>query len=466
MARMRLSTRRLLIIVVGLVLVVALIGVGYAFGPWRSPVAATDPNPSPSSIPTTPAPEVEPADPPAPVLKPVRKGPIPDEDEVERAIEKVGSPKAKLGALVEDAFSGEEVYEHNGDVPMMPASTLKLLISASALAALGPGHEFSTRVVADGKGRIILLGGGDPYLTDKAVPDSYPVRGSIEDLAAATAAKLRAAGQTKIKLGYDASLFTGRPWNPTWPSTYRDQVTPTSALWVNEGRHSGGPRDTDPARSAAEAFASALKAKKIAVTKISEETAEPKADQLAEVTSMPLERIVEQVLLTSDNDGAEVLFRHLAVAAGRPGSITEARKAIEDLLTELKIWNDEMVIHDGSGLSRSNRIPVEALVDALRQAASGDHPELRALLTGLPVAGAEGTLRSRFTDPRAEAGIGLVRGKTGTLTGVQSLAGTIWTADKSLLVYAFVINEPKDEWLAREWLARASTALAGCGCTG
>jgi D-alanyl-D-alanine carboxypeptidase/D-alanyl-D-alanine-endopeptidase (penicillin-binding protein 4) len=458
------STRRLLIIGIGLVLVLALLGVGYAFGPWRTPVAATDPTPPPRTSPT-PTPKPDPAAPPAPVLKPVRKGPIPDADQVERAIERVGSPKAKLGALVEDAFSGEEVYDRDGDEAMMPASTLKILTSAAALLALGPGHEFSTRVVADGRGRIILLGGGDPYLTDRAEPDSYPVRGSLDDLAKATAAELRSAGQTKIRLGYDGSLFTGRAWNPTWPGTYGDQVTPTSALWVDRGRHAGGPRDKDPARAAADAFAEALKRHKIGVTKISAATAEPKAEQLAEVTSMPLERIVEQVLLTSDNDGAEVLFRHLAVAAGRPGSISEARKAIKDLLSELKVWDDDMVIHDGSGLSRENRVPAEALVDTLRQAVSEDHLELRSVLTGLPVAGAEGTLRTRFTDPAAEAGIGLVRGKTGTLTGVQSLAGTVWTADRSLLVYAFVINEPRDEWLAREWLARASTALAGCGCS-
>ncbi|WP_152364186.1 D-alanyl-D-alanine carboxypeptidase/D-alanyl-D-alanine endopeptidase [Microlunatus speluncae] len=464
MPRISPSTRRLLIIGVGLVLVLALVGVGYAVGPWRTPVSATDPTPAPSVAPT-PTPKPEPAAAPAPVLKPVSKGPVPDADEVERVIEKVGSSKSELGAVVQDVFSGKEVYDHDGDEPMMPASTLKILTGAAALVALGPGHEFSTRVVADGKGRIILLGGGDPYLTDKAAPDSYPVRGSIEELAATTAEQLRASGQTKIKLGYDASLFTGRAWNPTWPSNYGDQVTPTSALWVNEGRHQGAPRDTDPALAAATAFGKALQRHKITVTKISEETAAPKAKQLAEVTSMPLERIVEQVLLTSDNDGAEVLFRHLAVASGGPGSIGQARGSIEEILTELKVWDDEMVIHDGSGLSRENRVPADALVKALRLAATSDHPELRAVLTGLPVAGAEGTLRTRFTDPRAVAGIGLVRGKTGTLTGVQSLAGVVRTADGSLLAYAFVINEPKDEWLAREWLARASTALAGCGCT-
>ncbi|NYE73044.1 D-alanyl-D-alanine carboxypeptidase/D-alanyl-D-alanine endopeptidase [Microlunatus parietis] len=444
----------------------ALLGLGSACSPFPQ-VSATDQTPPPASTaPPTPTPTVaaEPAAAPAPVLKPVGKGPVPDPDRVKRAIERVGSPKAELGAVVEEVFTGKTLYDRNGDDPVLPASTVKLLTSAAALAALGPDHEFSTKVVAGAKGQVILVGGGDPYLTDTTVPDSYPARGSLDVLAAQTARQLRKSGQTTIRLGYDESLFTGRAWNATWPGNYRDQVTPTSALWVNEGRHQGAPRDTDPAKAAAAAFAKALKQQKISVTKITEQKAAAKAKPLASVSSMPLERIVEQVLLTSDNDGAEVLFRHLAVAADRPGSIDEAQQQLEESLTELKAWDKESEVYDGSGLSRQNRVPAEVLVAVLRAAASDDHPELRAVLTGLPVAGAEGTLRSRFTDPAAEDGIGVVRGKTGTLTGVSSLAGIVRTEDGALLAYAFVINEPKDPWLAREWVAKASTALARCGC--
>lgn len=457
--------RRRRLAVAGIGVGLALLGLGAACSPFPQ-VSATDQTPPPGNTAPTPTVAAQPAADPTPVLKPVGKGPVPDPDEVERAIKRVGSPKAELGAVVEEVFTGKELYDHDGDEPVLPASVLKLLTSAAALAALGPDHEFSTRAVAGGKGQVILVGGGDPYLTDKADPDSYPVRGSLEELAAQTARQLRKSGQTTIKLGFDESLFTGRAWNSTWPGNYRDQVTPTSALWVNEGRHEGAPRDTDPAKAAAGAFATALKQQKIKVTKIAEQEATEEAEQLAAVSSMPLERIVEQVLLTSDNDGAEVLFRQLAVAADRPGSIDEAREQLEEILTGLKAWDKATRVYDGSGLSRQNRVPAEVLVAVLRAAASADHPELRAVLTGLPVAGAEGTLRSRFTDPAAEDGIGVVRGKTGTLTGVSSLAGIVRTADGSLLAYAFIINEPKDPWLAREWVAKASTALARCGCTG
>jgi len=465
MGRLGPAALRPVIIAVSLVLVLSLLVMaGYALWVERTPVAASDPTPTPSRTPT-PTPTPEPADPPTAVLQPVRKGPVPDPKQVQRLIKKVGSPKAELGGAVVDVFSGEEVYDHDADEQLLPASTLKLLTSAAALAALGPDHEFSTSVVNGKKGQIILVGGGDPYLTDRVQPDTYPERGSLAELAAETAAQLRDAGQTSIALGYDASLFAGPAWNPTWPSSYRDQVTPTSALWVNEGRHSGGPRDTDPARAAAKAFAKELQRQKIKVSKIAEATAEPKARSLAVVASMPLERIVEQVLLTSDNDAAEVLFRQVAVAAGKPGTINAARKALVQTLAGLKLVDDEAEIHDGSGLSRQNRVSAALLVETLRLAATDDHPQLRALLTGLPVAGAEGTLRLRFTDPAAEDGIGLVRGKTGTLTGVHSLAGVVRTEDGSFLAYAFMINEPKDAWLAREWVAKAATALTRCGCS-
>jgi serine-type D-Ala-D-Ala carboxypeptidase/endopeptidase (penicillin-binding protein 4) len=177
-----------------------------------------------------------------------------------------------------------------------------------------------------------------------------------------------------------------------------------------------------------------------------------------------LDRVVEQMLLVSDNDAAEVLLRHVALAAGRPGSTGEGVRAVRAELTELGAWTDSTRILDGSGLARGNVLPATSLVRVLRLAAGEDRTDLRALVTGLPVAGVEGSLRIRFGDEASLAGRGVVRGKTGTLREVHSLAGLIRTRDGSVLVYAFLINRPKNAYNARVWLERVTAALSTCGC--
>jgi D-alanyl-D-alanine carboxypeptidase/D-alanyl-D-alanine-endopeptidase (penicillin-binding protein 4) len=72
------------------------------------------------------------------------------------------------------------------------------------------------------------------------------------------------------------------------------------------------------------------------------------------------------------------------------------------------------------------------MVKVLRLAAQDRHPELRAVVTGLSVAGVEGSLRTRFFDDASLAGRGVVRAKTGTLRKVHTLAGTVRTSDGSV----------------------------------
>jgi D-alanyl-D-alanine carboxypeptidase/D-alanyl-D-alanine-endopeptidase (penicillin-binding protein 4) len=179
---------------------------------------------------------------------------------------------------------------------------------------------------------------------------------------------------------------------------------------------------------------------------------------------MPLERIVEHLLMVSDNDAAEVIFRQAAIGAGRPGSIGEATKVVRAELTKLDIWDPGMIITDGSGLARQTKVPADSMVKMLRVAAGEQHPELRAVITGLPVAGVEGSLKRQYYDDQSLAGRGVVRGKTGTLNKVRARAGVLRTTDGSVLAYAFLINKPKNEYNAVIWLDRVTTSLSTCGC--
>jgi D-alanyl-D-alanine carboxypeptidase/D-alanyl-D-alanine-endopeptidase (penicillin-binding protein 4) len=86
------------------------------------------------------------------------------------------------------------------------------------------------------------------------------------------------------------------------------------------------------------------------------------------------------------------------------------------------------------------------------------------VLTGLPVAGFTGTLDERFDSPAATDGVGLIRAKTGSLTGVSSLAGTVVARDGTAYAFAMMADDVPNAVAARSALDDAAAALARCGC--
>jgi D-alanyl-D-alanine carboxypeptidase/D-alanyl-D-alanine-endopeptidase (penicillin-binding protein 4) len=120
---------------------------------------------------------------------------------------------------------------------------------------------------------------------------------------------------------------------------------------------------------------------------------------------------------------------------------------------------------DGSGLSVRDRIPAAALASTLLAAVSGGHARLRPLLSGLSVAGWDGTLleEDRFSGPAAIAD-GLVRAKTGTLTGVSGMAGLLTDADGRQLVFSFVADQAPAEGPSRVAVDNLVATLVRCGC--
>ncbi len=442
----------------------------YATGLLHDGGASTVP-PGVFSSPAAPGPpdvpDPEPQGAPPGVLAPAHAGPAPQASKLAAKVNAVtfGPKNGSFSGSVIDGGSGKVLFAKNASKAYIPASTLKLLTTTAALSILGPQHQFTTRVVSSSATRIVLVGGGDPYLM-ASPSSSEPGRASLSRLAQLTAAQLTKTKHTTVELRYDVSLFSGPAWHPDWPSVYRDQVTPISALWINEGRVGGsvGGRVSNPTKVAAEVFAAALRARGITVTGVQHATVAKDAPELAAVSSQPLARIVEHLLMVSDNDAAEVVARQAAIGAGRPGSFAGARDAIQARLVKLGIWDDRARIRDGSGLSRSNKVPSHVLVTALRLALEAAHPELRAVATGLPVAGVEGSLRVRFSEKGTAAARGVVRGKTGTLTGVSGLAGYMRTGDGSLLVYAFLVNHSTDYFGTRAWLDLVTNAVSTCGC--
>ncbi|KOU94685.1 D-alanyl-D-alanine carboxypeptidase [Streptomyces sp. XY593] len=364
-------------------------------------------------------------------------------------------------ASVVDTATGQVLYDSGAREAMTPASTVKIATAAAVLAALGPEHRIRTTVVpGTTPGQIVLVGGGDPSLTAKKKSPAGS-GGSLVALAADAAQALKAAGTDTVTLGYDDSLYTGPARHPIGMNP---NIAPVTALAADEGRpddSTSGPvdRTDDPSGAAARAFRTLLAERGVKVT------AEPVrakaaagAQPLAVTQSTPVAGLVERMLTNSDNDIAEALARQTALASGQPASFEGAEKAVTARLAGLGVDMTGSRFADGSGLNRADKVSAGLLTGLLAKAADPQHPELRPVLTGLPVAGFTGTLRARNagTSPAA----GLVRAKTGTLTGVNSLSGTVVDSTGRLLAFAFLTaNSPGAEG-AEKGLDKLAAAVA------
>ena len=395
------------------------------------------------------------------VTPPVVTAPLPHPAKLAAKLRAVSTKGIGKTALIVTTTDGQVLTNRSGSTPLTPASTMKVLTGMAALDVLGPDRTFVTRAVDAGDGRVVLVGGGDPLLTNKTSTSIYKVA-SLQNLAMTTAAALKAAGRTSITLRYDASLFSGPTFSPAWKSKWRRYEARVAALEINSGKLGNGRASTNPPAHAAKAFAGRLRSAGITVTSIAVDKAPATSVELARVTSTPLTRILKRTLLISDNVAAETLLRHAAIARGRAGSFTGAAANLRAWLTEHSLWEPGQKILDGSGLAPGSKLTPKALAGAIRLALAS--PKYAPVIAGLPVAGVSGTLKNRFDDKSERAGRRTVHAKTGTLSGLAGLAGFVTTADGAVLVFAALGNKATSYYRVYDWLDREAAAMARCGC--
>ncbi|MEU0832852.1 D-alanyl-D-alanine carboxypeptidase/D-alanyl-D-alanine-endopeptidase [Streptomyces sp. NPDC005969] len=353
--------------------------------------------------------------------------------------------------VVIDTATGKRLYGKGADTAMTPASTVKIATGVAALSALGPDHRIATTVRASPDSRTLtLVGGGDPTL-DKA---------ALRELAAGAVRALRDRGVDSVRLRYDTSRYSGPARHPIGPN---ENIAPVSALMLDEGRldrtDSGpAPRSGDPAGDAARTFAGLLNDAGIGTRSAPARGRAAAASRpVATHLSAPLSALVERALTNSDNDIAEALARQTALAAGEPADFDGARRAVTARLKKLHLPLAGANFADGSGLNRKDKVTAGLLAGLLARAAEPGRPELRPVLTGLPVAGFTGTLGNRYTS--TSRGTGLIRAKTGTLTGVNTLAGTVVDARGRLLAFAFLASGTTSPSEAQSALDALATSL-------
>ncbi|MEU0069439.1 D-alanyl-D-alanine carboxypeptidase/D-alanyl-D-alanine-endopeptidase [Streptomyces sp. NPDC006332] len=366
----------------------------------------------------------------------------------------------RQAGVVVDVTSGKRLYGVGADLALTPASTTKIATAVAALSALGADHRLTTRAALEPGGKnLVLVGGGDPTLTARQDAEGWA---SLRTLAAETAAALKKRDIRAVTLSYDTTLYTGPVLHPIGVN---ENLAPVTALMADEARtddSTRGPvlRVTDPQKDASRTFAAFLEDHGIRTTAPAPGRATARAQSLATVSSPPLSALVERMLTNSDNDIAEALARQTALATGERADFDGADRAITAQLKKLRLPLSGADFQDGSGLDRADRLTADLLTSLLAKAGDPSRPDLRPVLTGLPVAGFSGTLSSRYANGAA----GLVRAKTGTLTGVNTLAGTVVDQDGRLLAFAFLASGTTDPAAAQAALDRAATALAACGC--
>lgn len=366
--------------------------------------------------------------------------------------------------IITDPSTGTVLWQQDAARPRTPASTTKVLTAAAALLTLPVNGRIATTVVAGtAPGQVVLVGAGDPTLSAAApgAPSLFTDPPRISELAT----QLRAGGTRVTSILVDTGLYTGPDMARGWDDAdiAGGDITPISPLIADSGRirpdEDYSPRVPDPALAAGRALAAGLG---LPPTAVSAGAAPAGAAQLAKVTSQPLQTRLRDALVHSDNVLAETIGREVALATGQPASFDGAARAVLDVLRGAGFDTTGVRLQDTSGLSVDDRIPARLLDDVLTGAAGSEQPKLRPLLDLLPVGGATGTLTDRYTTVN-RPGAGYVRAKTGTLSGVSTLAGFVLDEQGRVLTFT-LMTSGTDVNLARPAMDAVAAALRGCGC--
>src|SRR5487761_966969 len=156
---------------------------------------------------------------------------------------------------------------------------------------------------------------------------------------------------------------------------------------------------------------------------------------LAERQSPPLIEIVRVLNKVSENLHAEILLRTVAKEKSGEGSLAAGLKIEQQFLTSIGIPPSDVLVDDGSGLSRQNLVTPRAIVSLLEYGQR--QPWGEAYASTFPVAGVDGTLDNRMRGTPAE---GRVEGKTGTAEHTQAMSGFATTLHGERLIFSMFDN--------------------------
>lgn len=298
-----------------------------------------------------------------------------------------------------DVSTGAVVFESNANSLRKPASTMKLLAAAATLKFLDPYKVFATSIsTGTAPDSLVINGEYDPWISMDHRTATKMKRTSLPRLAFNGLSAAQAASEGSVK---NLKVY--------YNELYANEIATFKAFFKQRGV-------------------------KATFIKVSEEKAiSLSREQVVYSISPTTKEIMNWFLQWSDNLLSERMARLAAKSAGNEFNEKGVAVTFSSLLIEMGIDPSKIIIKDASGLSRENKVTAKVLAELLYKVHSD--PVLSTMIEGLPVGGQTGTLRSRYLETAPEA-VGLVKAKTGTLTGTVSLAGYVHSGDRE---YAFAV---------------------------
>ena len=324
--------------------------------------------------------------------------------------------RSQLGLLVYDLTADSVLYRHGEKQTLRPASTMKLLTAVTALDRLGASYQLRTSLRYSGTvedsvlvGDLYCVGGMDPMF------ETIDMNAFVESVLGLGVKTIR--GRLVAVTSFKDELLLGEGW--CWDDD-NPQLTP---LLVSR-------KDEFMSR-----FKEMLTAAGVEVDAPMTTGALPKESLTICTRSHSLREILLPMMKDSDNLYAESVFYQAAsTVASRPATAAHGRQAVKETLGKAGVKDIQYRIADGSGLSLYNYVTPELMVRLLVYAYR--HLNIYTeLYPTLPVAGQDGTLKKRMVKSVAN---GKVRAKTGTVTGVTTLAGYCASASGHLLAFSIM----------------------------
>jgi serine-type D-Ala-D-Ala carboxypeptidase/endopeptidase (penicillin-binding protein 4) len=429
--------------------------------------------------------------------------PTPLPEAVSRALAQAGIPEAAIGVYVHEIGAEQPVLSVGAERSLNPASSMKIVTTYAGLELLGPAYVWNTDALIDGtlqgdvlNGNLYLRGGGDPKLTlenfwlllrnlrargireirgdlvldrrlfaeeaaDPGQFDDQPTRPYntapsallvnfkavtlqfIPDAATRTLRIVAEPALPQLQISNNLKLTDGACGDWLARIKVDTQGNADGARLSFSGGYAldCGERQRSFSVMGHRQYTGALFAmlwRELGGSfsgQVRDGAVPDNARVAGNARSLSLSEIVRDVNKYSNNVMARQLFLSLAQGGNTPATTAAAGNAVKQWLALKGISAPELVLENGSGLSRIERISTRNLGAVLLNAwGSAVMPEL---IASLPVAAVDGTMRRRLKSSEIA---GQAHIKTGSLTGVRSIAGYVLDAQGNRSVVVFMVN--------------------------